>query len=348
MNTLLTKLPRIVARAVFVALAGIHLSAAAVKPLPPVDLTISADEGLLTAGKKAPVLLVVQPLADIEQAVVEFEVVTGDALITGPKLLTLGPLSNGGRYIAETRIALTGQGTSEVRGFLHARDGAGRELFMRSAAVLIAVSGDEVATGTAGLIPLQMEALTRNLPAKAPHVYDAEVLRIMTGGAMEQKHLDVTSAKAGTISVQGTIVWTDSAGVTHPARAVTVEIRDKNTIDSELVMTTFTIHDGTFGVTVSNNDTFGTGGRDIFIRAGTTSAHCRVVSSAVETRKAHWLQSSVTDDVPDGATLTINLTATRTTRTTLTSSDLRSMRPDSPYIALRSAHPHRRYPVDYS
>ncbi len=292
------------------ALAVIAMPAMAIKPMPPVEVSISSDAQALTADHGGTVAFEATPETDIERAWVGFEVVNGDVVLTGPATIELGRVAANTAYHAESTIQIGGQGASEVRGTFHALDAAGNELFWRSAAVLIAVSGDQVATGTDGLIPVELSALEKNSAAKASQEsYDAEVHRIKTGGAAETKYSEPSGAKAGNVTVSGHIYWTDNLGTTHPARYVDVEIRDDNVISSELVTTVQTGADGSYSSTFENSDTFGTGGRDLFIRAFAKSIYAHLVSVA---RDDYYLESSITNDVADGTTLTIDLTANNT------------------------------------
>ncbi|HIJ65705.1 MAG TPA: hypothetical protein HPP77_07105, partial [Candidatus Hydrogenedentes bacterium] len=134
-------------------------TAVAIKPTPPVELDIAADETALGIGQDAAITLFVSPLVDIEAARVEFATGVGDAAITGPTTLNLGALAANESYTAQTTITLTGQGKSEVRGYIYALDAAGRELFWRSKALLLVASDGNAVTGKGGFMPLELEAL---------------------------------------------------------------------------------------------------------------------------------------------------------------------------------------------
>ncbi|MCC6143238.1 MAG: VWA domain-containing protein, partial [Candidatus Hydrogenedentes bacterium] len=93
-------------------------------------------------------------------------------------------------------------------------------------------------------------------------------------------------------------------------REVEVEIRDENVVGSELVATV-TAYGGFFSAFIDNSDTFGTAGRDIFVRVLARSTYAHVVR-ADDPSETHIIESSVTDDVVDGSSLTIDLTANNT------------------------------------
>ena len=299
---------------VFVAVAMVGVSTWAIKPMPPVEVSIQADDGALTATGSGAVTFSATPEIDVEQSYVEFSVVTGDVSMTGPASVSLGRLTSGQTYTSATTVQVTGQGASEVRGTVHGLDAAGSELFWRSKAVLLGVSGTEVVSGTAGLIPVQLEALKRNASSGglAKAAQDNDVQRILTGGAVEKKQVQSGGAKAGTITIQGKILWTDSAGNTHPARYIDVEIYDENLVGAELVTTLGAGYDGSYYTVVDNTDTFGLAGRDIFVKAVADSYYARIVGPGAAPRTVHSLQSSTTNDVPDGSTLTVDLTANNT------------------------------------
>lgn len=287
-------------------------SAFAVKPMPPVEVSIGVDQAALEKSRDARVTFDFVPEVDLEEARVVFEVVSGDVRITGPMAVELGSLKAGTALSAETRIALTGRGRGEIRGYLHGRDPAGIGTFWRSKALLVYDDGTSVLSGTDGFLPLELEAAKRRQAknAQPEDVYRRERERILGAGAVEKKSVGAGGEKQGSVTVTGTILWTDNTGATHPAREVDVEIRDENIVGSELV-TTVTAYNGTFFAIVDNSDTFGTSGRDIFIRVMARSAYAHVVRGDTPA-ETHFLESSVTDDVADGATVTINMTANNT------------------------------------
>ncbi len=289
-------------------------SAWAIKPMPPVEVAIQADDAALTAAGSGTVTFRVIPEVDVEQAYVEFAVVTGDVVITGPTSATLGRLASGQTYTSASTVQVTGQGASEIRGTVHGLDAAGSELFWRSTAVLLGVSGSEVASGTAGLIPVRLEAIKRNSSAGngEKSSRDKEIERVLTGGAVENRQVTEGGAKAGNITIEGKILWTDGAGATHPARYVDVEIYDENIVPDELVTTLTAGYDGSYSTVVENSDTYGLNGRDIYVKPTANSSYARVVGPGAAPRTVQSLKSSTTNDVPDGSTLTIDLTANNT------------------------------------
>ncbi len=293
---------------------GLCSTAGAIKPKLPLDLEISAGDAELALGKNIPVRLVLVPQEDIAQAEIEFVVELGDVQITGPRSLWIGSLPALEPQNAGTSVCLTGRSKSAVRAVVHALDGSGRCLFSVSKALLFAASGDEVASGSEGFIALQLDAAKRGEAsgASTKAVYDLEANEIIAGGAASQIEVSGGDAKAGNITVNGTVLWTDSAGNTHPARCITVEIRDANAGGtSELVATVTTGTNGAFNTVVDNTDSDGSTGRDVFVRVCAAGTHGRVVRYGAET-EVQRIDSATTNDVAEGATLTVNVTANNT------------------------------------
>ncbi|HPO15028.1 MAG TPA: PKD domain-containing protein [Candidatus Hydrogenedentes bacterium] len=301
--------------AMLLMLAGIlclATTAHAIEPAPPIEVSMQANKNTLGIGQAAQVVLSITPLVDVPNGQAEFTVLHGDANIMGPKTVTLGPLTKDRVYTATTTVTLASMGKSEIRGTVSAMDDGGNVMFWNSAPLFLVAAGDKALAGDAGYSALELEiAKLRHAEgglAKAD--YERELERILTGGAAEEKALDNAGAKqSGYITVSGDIRWTDGAGTTHVSRYVDVEIRDKSIVGSELVTTVSTGYSGSFYAYINNTDTYGLNGRDIFIRVlAQDSTYGRVLlpdgSGNVQS-----MESSVTEDVADGSTLTINLTA---------------------------------------
>ena len=114
----------------------------------------------------------------------------------------------------------------------------------------------------------------------------------------------------GTVRVAGRIQWTDSAGNTHPAPYVRVEVRDDEVITSDLLSSVLTDAEGNYTSLVDNDDGAGQAGRDIFIRAIATSGGTNVDAGLLSS--PYYIDSSVRADVADGTELQIDLTANNT------------------------------------
>lgn len=115
------------------------------------------------------------------------------------------------------------------------------------------------------------------------------------------------------VTVQGTVQFTDIIGNTHPVRFATVQIWDEETGDDELVSTTTTDNNGNYSATFDDNDGDGTG-RDIYVVVRAEGSTVQVedygTNNNVATGNVWEIDSGdPDDDVIDGSTLTIDITA---------------------------------------
>ena len=145
-----------------------------------------------------------------------------------------------------------------------------------------------------------------NAPIPAAKRRASEVLVDQAFPVPAQKPL----ARPVSMVVNGTVMWTDSAGNTHPLPGATVEIYDEDTIGDDLLRTTTTNASGAYSVAVDHDDVVE--GPDIYVKvlASSTIADIKPDSASDVT---YFMQSTVHDDQADGSTLTVNLTADNTT-----------------------------------
>ena len=138
-----------------------------------------------------------------------------------------------------------------------------------------------------------------------------ELDAVLGAGATADSSVRAGSGARADITIQGRVLWTDSMANTHAVREATVEIRDAEAAGSELVTTVMTDANGDFSATVNNDDGAGENGRDIFIRviAKNSDVAVKPVGAAAT---PHRIDSPVTADVADNATVTVNLTANKT------------------------------------
>lgn len=112
------------------------------------------------------------------------------------------------------------------------------------------------------------------------------------------------------IIVQGTVSFTDVNGGTHPVRFVTVQIMDEESgAADELVATTSTDNNGFYTATVDANDGDGTT-RDIYVVVRAEGTAVQMEDDAAPFDVWEIDSGDAQDDVPDGTTLTIDVTAT--------------------------------------
>ncbi len=111
----------------------------------------------------------------------------------------------------------------------------------------------------------------------------------------------------GTITVQGTIQWQDENGGVHPSYGMTVQVRDDELVGSELVTQAATGTNGEYYFVVNNDDGIGAGNRDIFVRIRTANSAVSIETAGI-LGSAYEAESGITDEVPDGTTITWNFT----------------------------------------
>lgn len=115
----------------------------------------------------------------------------------------------------------------------------------------------------------------------------------------------------GTVTVQGTIQWRDENGGIHPSYGMTVQVRDEELVGSVLVTQAATGENGEYYFVVDNDDGIGAGNRDIFVRIRTANSAVSIEDEGIF-GAAYEAESNVTDEVPDGTTITWNFTCANT------------------------------------
>ncbi|MBI4556940.1 MAG: hypothetical protein HY706_05095, partial [Candidatus Hydrogenedentes bacterium] len=215
---------------------------ASAKPIPPVDLSISADAQNSITGGEAIITLTATPWNDVARAEVRFETSTADVSILGATLVELGALAGGQSVTASTRIRFASAGQTEVRGWVYAFDERNALLYGRSRALYVVASPSGVLVGDTSFIDLEIEEAKRLLAVKSltKDQYDARIQNLIGHRAIE--HSETQRAEAGsmpkaTTRVFGNLYWTDSGGATHPIRNATVEFWEFNDHGQELIST---------------------------------------------------------------------------------------------------------------
>jgi len=143
----------------------------------------------------------------------------------------------------------------------------------------------------------------------------AEVRIKSTPGKSEAEDKDENDGESyNSVTINGTVQFTDRSGGTHPVTFATVQVWDEETgpVD-DLVTTTITDTNGDYSVTVDDNDGDGTG-RDFYVVVRAEGATVQVedygLNDNVATGDIWELQSPTSQDVADHSTLTIDITAT--------------------------------------
>lgn len=132
-------------------------------------------------------------------------------------------------------------------------------------------SGGAAYHGTGGKLDLKLKHAEKRKGKGeiSDEEYQKERKDLLGGGARSEIKVEegeMGPAAAGYITVQGTILYTDSAGNTHPVRGAEVEILDEDTLFDDLIATVSTDDAGQYTATVENDTGFTEKGLDIFIR----------------------------------------------------------------------------------
>jgi hypothetical protein len=112
--------------------------------------------------------------------------------------------------------------------------------------------------------------------------------------------------KPVTMTVNGTVLWTDSAGNTHPLPGAKVEIYDDDILGDDLLQTTTTNASGMYSVVVDHDDVVE--GPDVYVKVLASSSVADVKPDTAS-GSTYFMQSTVHEDQADGSTLVVNLTA---------------------------------------
>jgi hypothetical protein len=129
-----------------------------------------------------------------------------------------------------------------------------------------------------------------------------------TSSVVVTRDVSVSPAAAVSITVGGTIQWTDGAGGLHVLPGATVEIRDSDLIGSELIASVTTDTAGHYSATFSHDDGLLQGNPDIFVRVVAESLAAKIRPDSVGS-SIYTMNSPVQDEVAGGSNLTINVTA---------------------------------------
>jgi hypothetical protein len=121
----------------------------------------------------------------------------------------------------------------------------------------------------------------------------------------------IETSASGMITVQGTVNWLDENGTSHPAFGMTVQVRDDELIGSELVDLGTTDVNGQYSFVVDNDDGFGAGDRDIFVRFRTANTAVSIETAGIF-GAPYEADTAVMNEVPDGTTITENFTCANT------------------------------------
>jgi hypothetical protein len=294
------------------ACTGMLCREAGAKPVPPIDLSISAPSDGLSVGDTTTVTLSITPKVDIERVQVRFEASSSNVALTGASPIEVGAVFSGKTYFASTEILLSGTGKTEVRGWAYAFDARGTMLFGRSVALCIVASEKRVLVGDTSFIELEIGEAQQQLASKnlSEAQYAARIQSLISStGHNTTKTAQGKSGAKGFFYVSGSLQWTDGAGTTHYLRGpAKVEIWEHNAGGDVKISETAT-SGGFYYSQVENIDPEG-GLRDLFVRIYTENNYLRVYNPT--TGDTYFLQSDTTNDVADDANLTKDFVANNT------------------------------------
>ncbi|BAN02602.1 hypothetical protein [Ilumatobacter coccineus] len=178
----------------------------------------------------------------------------------------------------------------------------------------------ETIVSTVGAQDVELQIIERQ--AAAGELSAAEASDAATA-ALSRTDADVVVSKSanltcGGICVEGTLLWTDSAGGTHPIRQATVQIRERNVAEStDSLITEVTSDDaGTFSAEVSNPDPdeFDGPNRDVFVRVLADGPTFSIVrqSGPGPVYEGQFIDSPLSEEVSNGSIVTTDMTTNQT------------------------------------
>ncbi len=260
--------------------------------------------------------------------------------LLGPSTQDVGTLTTGQGFDFEIPVRFTGSGHSAILVRAAAGDPLAPEPQVRSRMLYVIFHDGTAMANMRGHVDLELAAIeldrvagrltdeeadlkrrdAKRLPGSfdsAPRIHppltaDQQRLSQSVGSAALdgerpiQQHLEPLG---GNITVRGTVLWTDENGATHPAWSMTVEIRDDELIGSELVAIGTTDLNGFYEFVVDNDDGFGAGDRDIFVRFRTANG---AVDVSPMGGSAYEADSPIHDETPDGSVIVENFTCFNT------------------------------------
>jgi hypothetical protein len=315
----------------------------------PLDLTLASGASSIAPGVTDDVTGTVTAHANLSSVRVQL-VTEGDAQLLGASTLDLGPAGKEGTltFHASVRYGTTGRGallahvvaqdlgqqTLERNEGLYAVPSHGAVITAMGDYLLAAnkaVSMDRL-KGVVDATTLLQEQKALNtlevshvmpsgaiapgpsVPAAAfaalrPAVTAEDATSRVQRSVSSSGQLSVDAATA-TVTVHGTVLWTDENGNTHPAYGMTVQVRDDELIGSDLVTDGLVDQNGNYSFTVDNDDGPLQGGRDIFVRILT--ANGAVTLEPMGGGGPYQAESSIHNDVADGADIQEDFVAANT------------------------------------
>jgi hypothetical protein len=310
----------------------------------PVRLVLAAPPGALAAGADVALsgqILMRRPIAALHVSLAA----EGPVELTGPMEMDVEPAARSRRQTSfEIPVRYLGDGRSRVSVRLTAIGSDGVR-YEKNEALYAIVRGERAIAGMGGFTRLELQALEEDVRAgrlpldqarvtardlQRPAVTLDQAPRPRRELTAEEARLsdaladatDVPAARSahlrpsplsagGTVTVQGAVNWLDENGNAHAAFGMLVQVRDEELIGSELVAQAVTGTDGQYNFVVDNDDGFGAGDRDIFVRIITSNGAVNIRTAGI-LGAPYEADSAVHDETPDGSTVTENFTCANT------------------------------------
>ncbi len=237
----------------------VHLT----KPLG--DFSISLEPQVLgnAVGTSTQVNLVVTPNVDVAAFTTTLRA-RGAVTINSPLTSALPAAKAGQSFSVPLDIVVERSGAGEVWATVAASNSAGRKLGTRTDVLYSLATSDTALYSTSGPLDLKVRQLRGTPGADPSAAASADAIeQIMGAGAAETNSSapgKATTPAAGNLTISGRMLWTDSAGATHPIALAPVEIRDEKDIGSVLVTTVTTDANGNYTTVINNDEGTGEGG----------------------------------------------------------------------------------------
>jgi len=320
--------------------ASAHASRCAgpLKDLNPIELELSADDALVMPGAVVNTRAVIHAWADLQNVRVSLAS-DGPLAVLGPAQRFIGSMTEGSTQVLELPVRYGDAVPSAVVVTVEADGEIPGQPVMRRQGLYTIFRNGRAHSDMGGYVYVEVQAIRAELQTGmlSPDEAALEVARVSTtpveidqdasrvsvqqglaaGPVSNVPRLTVpegdefsvttvTDEAMANITVQGTVNWLDENGTSHPCYGCWVQVRDDEPIGSELVADAVTFVDGTYSFVVDNDDGPLAGGRDIFVRVILQNGQVGVrPSGGGDTYRR---ESGITDNVPDGATITENFT----------------------------------------
>jgi hypothetical protein len=297
----------------------------------PIDIVLSLPDANLSAGAMVDLQATITALADLDDIDVR---IAGDEAVEllGAATEYIGSLTRDQQVEIDIPVHYLAVDRAAVLVTASARDTKTGESISRREGVYTLSRSDRVYHGRDGFVALEHSSIRQEfdfgyiteeeyqtqikealrpdghsdqVPREASAVPIGPVLPKLKAAAREGEEpvRRAPAGTAGTITVQGTVLFTDENGATHGAYGVQVEVWDKDLVIDDFLTLDVLGSDGQYSFVLDNDDGIGQNGLDIFVKFVTKNEAIQVQDGGVYIE-----QSSVHSNVADGAVVTENFT----------------------------------------